>query len=447
MQAARSLLPAILGSFSRFMTGSAGSDRLRQEMTEGQSVTPRIGTRLRSRGHALLIVVCVTGIMTLYYKRFLEAGQGTDFPHFYCAAKIVAAGLGHQLYDVSLQWDFQRRYTGRVGNFFIHPPFETLIYLLFAGLPIQAAYLAWTLFNLVVLAVAAWLFHTRLSIPISPGLTLVLLLSFVPVSLNFLQGQDTILLLLVFVLTCVALGEEKNFAAGCLLAVGLFKFQFALPAAIIFLVSREGAARKMFAAGFAAVAVMLALISLGISGWSSLTTYPRVLLGFGKVPFSGFHAEAMATIRGVCLALFPAGSVPGRVALVGAALLVLAGAIDGWRRLQSAVAGLAVSNTVLAALLLGYQASPHDLTLVALPVFLTFTYLWRSSGLPSSWRRFSLSVLGALFFPPLHVYALRIHLYVLLALPVGAMFVLNYWELARARRETGAGPEFMAHVD
>jgi hypothetical protein len=410
-------------------------------MTEGQAVTPRIGARLRSRGHALLIVVCVTGIMTLYYKRFLEAGQGTDFPHFYCAAKIVAAGLGHQLYDVSLQWEFQRRYTGRVGNFFIHPPFETLIYLPFAGLPIQAAYLAWTLFSLVVLAVAAWLLHTRLSLPLSPGLTLVLLLAFVPVSLNFLQGQDTILLLLVFVLTCVALGEEKNFAAGCLLALGLFKFQFTVPAAIIFLASRKGASRERFAAGFAAVSVVLALVSVGISGWSSLTTYPRLLLGFGKVPFSGFHAEAMATIRGASLALFPAGSIPGRVAFVGAALLVLGGAIDGWRRVNSALAGIAVSNTVLAAVLLSYQASPHDLTLVALPVFLTFTCLWRTSGWPPIWRRLSLFVLAALFLPPLHVYAVRVHLYVLLALPIGAMFVLNYWAIARAGRER-AGPDF-----
>jgi hypothetical protein len=409
-------------------------------MTEGQAATPRTTTRLRGRAHALLIVVCITGIMTLYYKRFLDAGQGTDFPHFYCAAKIVAAGLGHQLYDISLQWEFQRRYTGRVGNFFIHPPFETWIYLPFAGLPVQAAYLAWTLFNLVVLAVAAWLFHSRLSLPISPGLTLVLLLSFVPVSLTFLQGQDTILLLLVFVLTCVALGEGKNFEAGCLLALGLFKFQFALPAAVIFFVSRKGASKKMLAAGIALVAVVLVLISLGISGWSSVASYPRLLLGFGKLPFSGFHADAMASVRGASLALFPAGSVLGRVAFGGAALLVFAVATDGWRRLNPTVAGLAVSNAVLAAVLLSYQASPHDLTLAVLPVFLTFTYLSRTAGLPSLWRRLSLFVIAVLFLPPLHVYAVRVHQYVLLALPIGAMLVLNYFEIDRARRGRGAHP-------
>jgi hypothetical protein len=151
----------------------------------------------------------------------------------------------------------------------------------------------------------------------------------------------------------------------------------------------------------------------------------------------------MATVRGGGLVLFPSGSVLGRVAFVGAALLVLALATDGWRRVNSAVAGLAVSNSVLAAVLLSYQASPHDLTLVALPAFLTFTYLWRTPGLPSLWRRLSLFVLGGLFLPPLHVYAVRVHLYVLLALPIGAVFVLNYWELGRARRE-GASREFIS---
>jgi hypothetical protein len=104
------------------------------------------------------------------------------------------------------------------------------------------------------------------------------------------------------------------------------------------------------------------------------------------------------------------------------------------------VAGLAVSNAVLAAVLLSYQASPHDLTLAVLPVFLTFTYLSRTAGLPSLWRRLSLFVIAVLFLPPLHVYAVRVHQYVLLALPIGAMLVLNYFEIDRARRGRGAHP-------
>jgi len=49
-----------------------------------------------------------------------------------------------------------------------------------------------------------------------------------------------------------------------------------------------------------------------------------------------------------------------------------------------------------------------------------------------------------LFLPPLHVYAVRVHQYVLLTFPIGAMFVLNYFEIDRARRGRSAYPEFVA---
>lgn len=397
----------------------------------------RTMNRWRSRAQAVLIVVCVTSIMTVYHRRFLEAGQGTDFPHFYCAAKILAAGLGHQLYDVSLQWEFQRRYAGRVGNFFIHPPFEAVIYLPFTGLPIQGAYLAWSLFSLVVLGVTAWLLHSRPALPFSAGLTLVLLLAFVPVSLNFLQGQDTILLLLVFVLAGAALERDREFGAGCLLAAGLFKFQFVLPAAVVVLLTRSDAARRArFVGGFALVAVALVILSVGISGWSSLTTYPRLLLGFGKLHYSGFHPEAMATVRGASMAMFPDSPALARAVWIVGGLVVLAIALDGWRRLEGGGArALALSNTVLAAVLLSYQASPHDLTLVLLPLFLSFNYFWKTPGQGAAARWGALFVVAALFLPPLHVYAVRSHQYVWLALPVTALLALNYFEIRRVRGE------------
>jgi hypothetical protein len=85
--------------------------------------------------------------------------------------------------------------------------------------------------------------------------------------------------------------------------------------------------------------------------------------------------------------------------------------------------------------LLSYQASPHDLTLVLLPIFLTYTYLRNTPGLPSPWRRLSLFTLAVLFLPLLHVYAIRAHLYVLLVLPLVALVLLNHVEIHRFRVE------------
>jgi hypothetical protein len=389
---------------------------------------------MRSRTQALLIALAVAGILTLYYKRFLEAGQGTDFPHFYCAAKIVAAGLGHGLYDVSLQWQFQQRYTGRIGNFFVHPPFETLLYWPFALLPVRAAYLAWSFFNLLILALVTWLVNRSFGVPLSPNLILLLSLAFAPVSLNFIQGQDAVLLLLIFTATRIAIANDQGLAAGSLLALGLFKFQFALPAALILLAARK----RGFAPSFTIVAAALVALSLAISGPSSFVAYPQLLLHLDKIPLSGVHPGNIPNLRGVLTILISAPQLRG-VTLIGLSLLVFAIAIDGWRRAEStpSTTNLAFSNTVLAALAVSYQASPHDLTLLLIPISLTFPYLRDSSALSPRVRTFFLLTLSALFLPFLHVYALEAHRYALMAIPLILLLALNYFQIRRVRAAVG----------
>ena len=391
---------------------------------------------VRNWTKTILIVLFAAAITAFHYKHFLEAGQGSDFPQLYCAAKMVGAGMGHRLYDVALQWQFQQRFTGRIGNFFIHPAFEALVYLPFAMLPLRAAYLAWTVFNLAMLGWIAWLLHRRLEVPASPGMIFVLAMSFVPVVLNCFQGQDSILLLLVFTLACIAVAKGRGFAAGCLLALGLFKFQFVLPAALIFLVSRKG----KFATGFSSVAAVVLLISLWIAGWSSFFSYPRLLLDLDHIPFSGVHPSGIPNFRGALTTLIPAASLTSKAALAGISLIVMLIAAVGWRRTESvpAVRTLALSNIVLAAVLCSYQASPHDLSLTLIPIFLTYAYLQKSTDIPKSRRIFFLATLLALFLPPVHIYALRLHLYVLLALPLAILFLLNALEIRRIRR-LGAG--------
>ncbi|MGC1962164.1 MAG: glycosyltransferase family 87 protein, partial [Candidatus Sulfotelmatobacter sp.] len=156
--------------------------------------------------------------------------QGTDFPDFYCAARMLAAGHGHHLYDADLQRQYQAHYAGRVGTLYIHPPFEAVLYLAVAWLPLRYAYLLWSLLNLAFLGVGA----RRLAKEILPWdwrLSLAASLTFVPALLCFLQGQDSLLLLLLAVLAFAALRRGRGFAAGCWLGLGLFKFQLALPLA------------------------------------------------------------------------------------------------------------------------------------------------------------------------------------------------------------------------
>lgn len=84
-----------------------------------------------------------------------------------------------------------------------------------------------------------------------------------PVLLSFLQGQDSLLLLLIMALAVVELKRDRNFTAGCLLGCGLIKFHIILTLVVLVASLR----RKGLLRGFALVFVILLLISAGISGW------------------------------------------------------------------------------------------------------------------------------------------------------------------------------------
>jgi hypothetical protein len=77
----------------------------------------------------VLLLLTLAGIVYHFVRGFEGREKGTDFPDFYAAARMVREGYGHQLYDVLAQDQFQIRYAGRTGTYYIHPPFETLLFL------------------------------------------------------------------------------------------------------------------------------------------------------------------------------------------------------------------------------------------------------------------------------------------------------------------------------
>jgi hypothetical protein len=91
------------------------------------------------------------------------------------------------------------------------------------------AYLLWSALNVALLLFAAGVLQTNL-FPAWDGRVIgFLFVSFFPALVNLLQEQDSILLLCLFVGAFAASRSRSEFAIGCLLAGGLFKFQFAFP--------------------------------------------------------------------------------------------------------------------------------------------------------------------------------------------------------------------------
>ena len=286
---------------------------------------------MRALTKNLLLLVLLGAILGYLARRYPELSKGTDFVHFYCASRMVIEGAGNRLYDFALQEQFQARYAGRIGTYFVHPPFEALIYLPFALLPLNSAYIFWTAVNVALLFLTAWLLR-RSWVPRWDWRLLGLaFLSFVPALVTMLQGQDSILQLLLFTAAFAALRRQKDFAAGCLLAGGLFKFQLALPLFVMLLPARG----KKFAAGFSCVGALLVLISVAVSGWGSLVDYPRCLLRFSDLPLAAVHPrEEMANLRGLAALLFRAPQLAGIFTVVGS-LAILWMAMRGYKESQA----------------------------------------------------------------------------------------------------------------
>jgi Glycosyltransferase family 87 len=381
-------------------------------------------SRLRLAQNALLLVM-MASITCFYAIDYDKRAKGTDFAHIYASARMVHEGYGHQLYDFQTQDQFQIRYVGRTGTYYNHPPFETLLYLPLSLFSLQTAYLLWCVLNVAFLTWTAILLQKHVVNRVDWRVLLPLFFLFPPVLVNFQQGQDSLLLLLIMTLAVVELTRNRNFRAGCLLGCGLFKFHIVLTLVVLLVLLR----RRGLLRGFAVAFVTLLLISAGISGWSFLTAYPCFLRNLSSLPLAGIHPAAMANIRGL---VSVSGIVPDtavRLALtwIGSVLLLWYAATKVRNR-RSKFTGdttLLFGNFVLAAILVSYHLSPSDLCIALLPIGLLSASLMKDTGMPR-WARVSLlSCLCLLFLPPFHLILLAWHVYAYASIPILIMFLIT----------------------
>ncbi len=375
----------------------------------------------------LSVILLLVGIVWYLGRDFAERGKGTDFPDFYAAARMVRDGRGNQLYDPAVQAAYQARYVGRSGSLYLRPPFEVLLYVPFSWATMRLAYGLWNLFSATLLVASARLLTQLTNRNWSWRVVLGASLVFTPVLLCLLQGQDAILLLFILLLTLRALSRGEDLMAGAVLACGLFKFHLVLPLFVILAVIRN----RKFIVGFAASAGVLVLASLGISGWAGLLIYPKFLLHLSEFPMPGNNPSGMANLHGLGFFL-TAGS--GRSALwliTGATLLTLGLSVRKVLQ-QAQQINLSFSVAVIAAILVSYHLSPHDLVLLLIPLAIVSGLLSRDHTQTSWWKTSAIAIVALLFFPPLYVLLLRYHLYFLLALPSVALALL----LSRAVNES-----------
>ena len=308
---------------------------------------------------ALLLIFAVVLIAVYFHVAVSGANPGWDFEHYYAGAQIVRAGLGHQLYDISVQHRFETQYGHGPGAVFDYPAATSLLYWPTTFLTLNCAFFAWTVFSMIIAWFSVWLLVRSLKIAADPTWPIFLAMAFYPLQNSFIAGQVDCVLLLAFTLSFAALNANKPFAAGLALALALIKFHLVLPVVFFMLLRREW----HFLTGFFAGSTIVAAVCFAVSGMAQLTAYPRLLLIMQSLPRSGFAPWLMPNLRGL-IALLSGRELPFWL-LAAISILALLWAATRSRELHI---GTAFSLAITITLATAYHLYVYDLVLLIIPL-------------------------------------------------------------------------------
>ncbi|HXM69142.1 MAG TPA: glycosyltransferase family 87 protein [Candidatus Acidoferrum sp.] len=398
------------------------------------------GLKRRRLAQVLIAAMLWSNLLLFFHFREGISRGYPDFTVFYTAAKMLRQGLSHQLYNSQLQWKVQQTFAGNIpfrsGPLpYIHPPFEALIFLPLTWLSYPRAFVAWDLFNILILfGVARLLRRSVETLRIIPEWKLAIgSIAFFPVFACLFEGQDSILMLLCCALGFYALKRNADVLSGCWLALAAFKFQFMIPIVLLFVIWK----RRRVVIGFLAVATVLALISLALVGVRSFFQYPAYVLRIANsLPLSGVPADLLPNLHGLVMGWHGplSGTLGKAIAALGTIALFVLAAWRGWTFRHPGRLELQFSLAVVTAVLVAWQTNTHDLSLLVLPLALDADYRLRNLDEEAS-ARYPLpnAVLPLLISPVWIVIWFVLYKVNLMAIP------LLWWTWTMGREPVGDG--------
>src|SRR5262249_23508517 len=145
---------------------------------------------------------------------------------------MVRTGHGHELYDPIAQKQFQNSLVSARTGFlpFVHPAYEALFFVPISFLSYRAAYYSFLICNCGIVLIVFQILKSHLArlYHVWKFLPAALVIGFFPLSIALMNGQDSVILLLLLTSAMLCLDRGQEPAAGVLVGLGLFKFQIAL---------------------------------------------------------------------------------------------------------------------------------------------------------------------------------------------------------------------------
>jgi Glycosyltransferase family 87 len=382
----------------------------------------------------MILMFAMNAVVMLILWKEIMAGK-TDFPIFYASAQMVREGQASRLYDIDAENSFVYRISDVARPPNNHLPYELLIFIPFTCLPFGAAYILWTFLNVGMLAGIAVLMPG-----FQPGesnfwLAFLTILAFFPAWQCLLQGQDSIMLALLFALSFCSWRRRQDDMAGFVLGLGLFRPQLVLP---FVLVAFLGGKWK-FVRGFIPGTVLVVALSTWVVGFNGMADYARTLVSQGTAGSAGIlnkqweiWPSVMPTLRGFLWVCLP-GWVPSGIRN----FLLLCGTLGGllWagKRMRSARDGaafdLAFAIALATVLLVSFHSYLHDFSLMIIPLLIAGGVVASSVHVPEK-NAYAIVTLGFLFFlTPVYLALLWVERVGLFVLPtVALLWLMSRWQ-------------------
>jgi hypothetical protein len=361
------------------------------------SGSPKLKVRL-----ARLFIASMLAVHVIFFwniREFVVRGD-PDFTVYFTGASMLRQGLGRELYNSDAQKQIQQQFaavarTRHAPLPYIHPPYEALIFVPLTFLHYTTAYVVW---NAVNAGILIWVCILLRSILISlqriPLLDCILAcLALYPIFATFHQGQDAILLLLALTLSFRALSRSSDFAAGCWLGLGFFKFQFLIPLVIVLAFWRG----KRLGFGATVVGSAAAALSVLIVGWNAALGYPAFAWRIVSNPsLGGIPYRFIPNLTGLVNGWPVLENVgwPLRIVATVASILLLV-AVASMKKLarDQRLFNLCLACAVIASLVACYNTNTYDLSLLLVPIAVCLDTALRSVDFTGT--------LKALFIPAL----------------------------------------------
>jgi hypothetical protein len=338
--------------------------------------------RSKSLDLVLGLLPLLLGLQLIIWIAYLPSAMmgNADFRNCYSSAVLMMSGAGHQLYDYEAQKRVQDQLISGypIPMPYVHPSYEVLLFAPLAFLSYKNAFLSWLGVNLIFLLICHRMLTNRLwrLHGIWHWFPFLFLIGFPPITAALIQGQDSMLTLMLFAFALIALESGKNFTAGILVGLASYKFQLILPIVCLFLLWRNW----RFILGTCSSAFATVAGSAFVSGIRSLLSYPRYVQETSVKFAALMPVGGMPNLRGL-ISLFrvSANASLAAVLLVSIATMVIA----AWGG-QKASPAKQFAIAVTTAGLVGYHLMMHDLSIMLIPMALilddaTTLGLWSTS--------------------------------------------------------------------